>query len=59
MVSAALHTSLPEGLVGPLPLFLADTIKQYKPSPAIYDGLRKAFGNSSQGDAPDVWLVSG
>lgn len=60
MVSTALHSSLPDGLL-PLPMFLVDKVKQYKPTPATYDGLRKAFSNASesQGDSPDVWLVSG
>ena len=60
MVSTALHASLPEELL-PMPLYLADSVKKYKPAPAIYDGLRKAFSNASrvQGNSPDVWLVSG
>ncbi|KAH9913840.1 HAD-like domain-containing protein [Fomitopsis serialis] len=60
MVSTALHASLPEALL-PLPLHLADSVRQYKPAPSIYDGLRKAFSDApgAQGDSPDVWLVSG
>ncbi|KZT65240.1 haloacid dehalogenase [Daedalea quercina L-15889] len=60
MVSTALHTSLPEALL-PLPLYLADSVRRYKPAPAIYNGLRKAFSDApgAQGDSPDVWLVSG
>lgn len=60
MVSTALHASLPQALL-PLPLYLVDAVKRYKPATEVYDGLANKVKSlsSSNGDRADIWLVSG
>ncbi|KAL6305476.1 HAD-like domain-containing protein [Sparassis latifolia] len=70
MVDTALKASLPESVL-PLPLYLADFVRGYKPKPEIYHGLLAHLSELGIRDAqtgnndpktknsPDVWLASG
>jgi len=60
MVTAAVNAALPQELL-PLPLFLVDSVKRYKPAPEVYKGLLNDVSEISgaRSDALNVWLVSG
>ncbi|KAI0916352.1 hypothetical protein AcV5_003317 [Taiwanofungus camphoratus] len=63
MVSTALKASLPQNFSS-LPLYLAESVRRYKPAPEIYHGLRHhvnklASESRASSGMPDVWLVSG